>query len=333
MNKETKDRRIPQRKERVVLVDGRNLLYRAHYSHNGLQSKGESTSAIFGFPSILKSIIWKLKPKKIYVVWDGRKSERRMELCPGYKRRDKPKLGFDYEDFDRQERAVKEILISLGISQVYHPRMEADDLIYALSERYKIKRNVYIVSSDKDFDQLLCPRVRIWNDKDNKLITHKNCKKVKGYHPHQCVSYLALTGDKSDNIVGYKGIGEKKAIQFLEKHETIEQWLYDNENIEPIKGIEPEKLEAIWKVNKEMIDLAYHWEWNCRHIVIKDCFIRPEYSLEKFKKLAKKYSMDSLKKSIFVNEFKKQFHRSHKNKKLKDYGKVKIKGNKIDTKH
>jgi 5'-3' exonuclease len=320
-----KDRRIPQKKERVVLIDGRNLLYRSHFSHNGLQSKGESTSAIFGYPSILKSIIWKLKPKKIYVVWDGKKSQRRMELLPDYKRRDKPRLGFDYEDFDRQEKVVKQILKYLGISQVYHPRMEADDLIYALSERYKKTRNVYIVSSDKDFDQLLCSRVRIWNDKDNKLITHKNCKKLKGYTPEQCVSFLALTGDKSDNIPGYKGIGEKKAIQFLEKHGSIESWLYDNEHIEPFKGIEPEKLKALWKINKEMIDLRHHWEWNCRHIVPADHFIKPDFNIDAFKKLAKKYSMDSLKKNIFVSEFKKQFYRSNKNTKLKDYGKVKIK--------
>ncbi len=323
-----KDRRIPQKKERVVLIDGRNLLYRSHFSHIGLASKGKSTSAIFGYPNILKSIIWKLKPKKVYVVWDGKKSARRMEILPDYKRREKPRLGFDYEDFDRQEKVVRQILKYLGISQVYHPRMEADDLIYALSERYKKKRNVYIVSSDKDFDQLLCSRVRIWNDKENKLITHKNCKKIKGYTPEQCVSFLALTGDKSDNIPGYKGIGEAKAKQFLEQFNTIEEFLGGANN--GFKGIEAYKLKEVWKINKEMIDLAYHWHHNCRHIVPTDWFIKPDFNIEAFKELAKKYSMDSLKKSIFVDEFKKQFHRSHTNKKLKNYGKVKIKSGTIN---
>jgi DNA polymerase-1 len=315
MNKD----KIPQKKERVVLIDGRNLLYRAYFSHKGLAHKGKSTSAIYGYPAILKSIIWKLKPKKVYVVWDGKLSKHRTSLLPTYKKRDKVRLGFDYEDFERQEKVVMETLKLLGISQVYHKDIEADDLIYGLATKYKTKRIVYIVSSDKDFDQLLDKRVRIWNDKENLLLTHINLKKKKGYKPFQCVDYLSMLGDDSDKIPGYRGIGEKGAIEFLNKFGSIYDFLENDEA--KFKKVDKAELRRVFELNRQLIDLKVHWDNNLSHINPSEFFIRPAYDIEAFRKLAKKYSLNSLTKRIFVEEFKNQYYRTHKKTKLKKYDK------------
>lgn len=312
---ESKIKKIPRKKERVVLIDGRNLLYRAYWSHKGLAYKGKSTAAIYGFPSILKSILFRLKPKKVFVVWDGKKSTYRMKLLPDYKKRDKPRLGFDFEDFERQEKMVKTMLQTLGISQVYHKKMEADDLIYGLCERYKSQKKVYIVSSDKDFDQLIGPNVVVWNDKDNKIINLKTCKKYKGYEPHQCVDFLCLTGDKSDNIPGYKGIGDKGALKFLNEHLSIAHFL-ENPKKPTHKGIDRNVLEKLYALNLRVIDLRVHWEQYTPSLELKDCFIKPNYSIESFKELALNHGMKSLIKRAFLKEFKTQFYRSHKKKVL-----------------
>jgi DNA polymerase-1 len=313
-NKEPKAR-VARKKEKYVFVDGRNLLYRSYYSHLGLASKGKSTSAIFGFPTILKSIIHKLKPKKIYVVWDGHKSEKRMELLPDYKKRTKTRLGFDFEDFQRQEKVVRKQLKTLGISQVYMPNMEADDLIYYLVSHYKKKKMCYIVSSDKDFEQLLDSRVLIWNDKDNKLITKVNLKKHKGYKPHQVVDYLCLTGDASDNIPGYPGIGEKRAMDFLSKFPSIAHFLEDEDA--SYKGIDKTKLIPIYDRNLQLIDLEVHFKENYPDFDYREAFIKPEFDIAKFKEMALKYSMKSLTKKLFLKEFKSQYHRAHKKKLVK----------------
>lgn len=312
-------KKIPQKKERVVLIDGRNLLYRAYFSHKGLAHKGKSTSAIYGYPAILKSIIWKLKPKKVYVVWDGKLSKHRTKLLPTYKKRDKIRLGFDYEDFERQEKVVMETLKLLGISQVYQKDMEADDLIYGLSQRYKAKRIVYIVSSDKDFDQLLEKRVRIWNDKENLLLSHISLKKKKGYKPFQCVDYLSMVGDDSDKIPGYKGIGEKGALEILNKFGTIYDFLENDEF--KYKKVDKAKLREVFELNRQLIDLKVHWDINHIDLNLAECFIRPNFDIEAFKKLAKKYSLISLTKRIFVEEFKNQYYRTHKKTKLLNHGK------------
>lgn len=311
----------PKKKEKVVLIDGRNLLYRSLFSHKGLAYKGQATSAIYGYPSILKSIIFKLKPKKVFVVWDGLKSKHRLELLPDYKKRDKVRLGFDYEDLKRQEKIIQKMLRYLGISQVYHADCEADDLIYGLVERYKGSRKVYIVSSDKDFNQCIEKGVVVWNDKDNQLVNQKNCKKLKGYNPEQTVDYLSLLGDSSDNIPGYRGIGEAKSLAFLEEFGSIKEFLKNPDA--KFKGIDKQKLKELYKVNSMMIDLKVHWDKHLSDIDLKECFIKPAYNLKKFKELCEIYSINSLKKNIFVDEFKSQYYRSHKKTRLKNYGKRK----------
>jgi DNA polymerase-1 len=285
---------------KAVIIDGKNMLYRANYSNSGLQYKGQSVSALYGFLQILGSVIRKLKPDYVIICWDGlKKHPARMKLLPNYKKRDNPRIDFDAKAFYAQEDAVRKMVAELGIPQIWDKEMEADDYIYHFTRILKKKYDkVYIVSADKDFNQLISKKVWIWDDRNNKLIHHKNLEKEKGYTAAQCVDYLSLIGDKSDNIPGYKGVGEKTAIAFLEKH-SIEEYV-SNLEIPPFKKVDRTELRKIWKVNREMIDLKYFYLKHLKGKLQSKAFT-PEPDKKKFIKLCKKYGFKSFQLSTFVN--------------------------------
>lgn len=241
-------------KAKILIIDGNNMLYRAYYKFQNLRtSKGVLSGVIYGFPYIMNALIKSHLPDDVIVVFDGGRDKKRMEISPDYKGSRKIKLGFDAEDFYRQRDEVIKILHILGIKVLYQKHKEADDLIWLATRRIKRHCQVVIVSSDKDFNQLISKNVSIWNPKLDKRVTHKNCKELTGYEPHQCVDYLTFTGDASDNIKGVPGIGEKRAKDFLEMGQSIESYLLSNDK--ELKGFEKSKLEDVFLINRKLIGI------------------------------------------------------------------------------
>lgn len=252
----------------VLIIDGNNMAYRAYYKFSQLSTlEGKSTSITYGIPFILKSLVDKLQPDMVVVVFDGGRSKHRLKLLPEYKGRRGNKLDFDKEDFMRQMDEVTNGLISMGIPVARNPREEADDIIYMVLKVFLKQRvdTIIIVSSDKDFDQLATNKnVVILNPSSGEKITVNNCIKLKGYGPKQAVDYLSLTGDTSDNIPGMPGVGDKRAIQFLTKYSTVRDYL---KGVYPEEKLFPRKLlSEVYERNSELISLR---KFYVKHMVKK----------------------------------------------------------------
>ena len=286
-----------------LIVDGNNVQYAAYYAYNGLTSRdGKPSSIIFGMPSIVASLVNMLKPTKTTIVWDGKKSTYRLSVLPDYKKRDKKMDEDQLKNFYHEKSQVQEIFTHLGIRQVHSMEMEADDYIYYLTKKYSKKTNVTIVSNDKDFHQLLSPTVKIWSTSKKTFISTINCKKLFGYAPNQCVDFLSLIGDDSDNIPGLPGVGPKTAQAFLERFGSVHEFLLDPSNKFP--RIDRNLLKEVYERNRRIIDLA----WYYRNILNSDLKVKllvrkPEYNPKELKKICRLYDINKFTTPEFYNQF------------------------------
>jgi DNA polymerase-1 len=292
-------------KNKVLVIDGNNMLYRAYYKFENLQNNhGQLTGVIYGFPYILRGLISLHKPQKVVVVFDGGRDKRRTEILPEYKKRDK-KAGFDGESFFFQKEKVKELLDLLGIPMIEVKKREADDIIWLIARKLKReKHEVVIVSSDKDFNQLICKGISIWNPKSDKRYTHLNLKQEVGYNANQCVDYLILDGDSSDNIKGMPGIGPKKAMAFLDRGISIRNYLISKDKELP--GLSRNKLEPVFLLNRELIDIRIFCRRNLKHLKVKV----PKVTLKKINKkelayFCANYDISTFVKPDFIETFNK----------------------------
>lgn len=242
----------------IIIVDGNNAAYRAYYKHSALKSiNGTPTGIIYGFTQIMKGLLTQFNPDDFYVVFDGGRSEERMQILPNYKNRDKTKGGkrdFDYDDFNYQMGITMQIMKCLGVKVIKRAKTEADDMIWLLIRKLKRKgHRVTLVSSDKDFNQCLSKNVSIWNPGRKLLVTVDNCKQVFGYEASECVDYLILDGDASDKIPGYPGCGPKTALAFIKDWGSIYNYL-DTKGSQ-FRKWERSRLEDLYIDNRQLIDL------------------------------------------------------------------------------
>jgi len=295
--------------KRLVIFDGNHLAYRALYKFMNLRTlDGVKTSVIYGMPYIAESLIRRLGPDEVVVVFDGGRSTFRTGLLPSYKARDK-KLGFDAEDFHRMKDEGKKIFMALGLRVVHQKGMEADDLIAMIARKYSQREwEIVIVSADKDFNQLIMPpvtglhgAVSVFNVSKNKMYDDLNLKKIVGYSAANCVDYLALTGDKSDHISGYLGVGPVRALQIINTFGGVKAFL---ESEKKYGKIDKEKLKEIWKRNKKLIDLKYFYRKFLMKVAIP--YINPDakFNLKLLKYICGTYEINSFLKPQFLNTFK-----------------------------
>ena len=299
-----------KRMNRLVIFDGNHLAYRALYKFANLKTfDGANTSVIYGMPFIAESLIRRLAPDKVAMTFDGGRSPFRMGLLPLYKQRDK-KLGFDYDDFKRMRTAGSDIFTAMGIQVAWKKDFEADDLIAMIARRYSIVEwDVVIVSADKDFNQLIMPLdpglhgpVSVFNVGKNLMLDYHTLKETTGYYPEQCVDYLSLTGDKSDNIPGYPGIGPKKALDILHRWGSIKQFICHDASYGKVDKMELEKIRAI---NKKMIDLRYFYRKFLMHEPIPWLNPTPEFDEDRLRSICNVHEINSFLKPQFINTFKK----------------------------
>lgn len=229
--------------EKIILVDGNNLLFRSYYataySGNLMQnSKGFPTNAIYGFVNMMNKIINEEGPKYMIVAFDKGKTFRH-EQYDFYKqgRSETP------EELKVQFPIAKDILNAMGIKYYECDNYEADDIIGTFA-RYCDEEEDFIgtiVSSDKDLLQLISPDIdmKLLKQKDYIRYNEQTFFEDYGIPPKQVVDLKALMGDPSDNIPGVKGVGEKTALKLLQQYKTLDG-VY--EHIDEIKGKLHEKL-------------------------------------------------------------------------------------------
>ena len=221
--------------DKIILLDGNSLSYRAFYAMPALQNKsGLYTNSVYGFTLMLERMLEDIKPKYALVAFDKGKQTFRHKTYQDYKgTRDKTP-----SELVEQFGYVRELLDSYGIKYEEHFDYEADDIIgsYAkLAEKAGLE--VIIISGDKDLTQLASDNITIYYTRRGVTevdhYTPEFINEKYGLSPEQIIDMKGLMGDKSDNIPGVAGIGEKTAIKLLAEYKTVENVL---DNIDNISG-------------------------------------------------------------------------------------------------
>lgn len=217
--------------EKIILVDGNNLLFRSYYataySGNFMKnSKGFPTNALYGFTNMINKIINEECPTYMIVAFDKGKTFRH-EKYEQYKdgRIEMP------DELKVQFPLAKELLTNMGIKYYECDNYEADDIIGTFAKYCDEEEDFIgtIVSSDKDLLQLISHDVdiKLLKQKDYIRYNEKSFKEAYGIEPINIIDLKALMGDSSDNIPGVKGIGEKTALKLLHDYKTL-NGVYDN---------------------------------------------------------------------------------------------------------
>lgn len=236
---------MPQN-ERLFLLDGMALAYRAYYSFISrplINSKGINTSAIYGFVTALMKILDDERPEHIAVVFDTKEPTFRHKKFPEYKatRQKMP------EDMSSQMDRLKEVVRAFNVPSIELPGFEADDIIGTLARRAENEGVLtYMVTGDKDYMQLISPKIKMYKPGkaggEVEIVDETGVREKFGVSPGQVIDVLGLIGDSSDNVPGVPGIGPKTATPLIQKYGTIPA-LYEHLEELPQKGVK-EKLAA-----------------------------------------------------------------------------------------
>jgi len=234
----------------LYLVDGSLLAYRAFYAfiRNPLRtSKGENTSAVFGFTNSLLKILNDYNPEYIGVFFDSPTPTFRHKLFEEYKATRPPAP----DELKPQIPKIKAIVKYLGIPMIEVPGIEADDAIGIVAEKAAAANwDVVIVGSDKDFLQLLSPKIKLLDPREFKLYGKEKVEEKWGIPAEYGADFLALVGDDIDNIPGVPGIGPKTAAQLICKWGSIEN-IYEN-----LSKVTPEKVRKLLEQHRDRAMLS-----------------------------------------------------------------------------
>src|SRR4051812_7673420 len=227
---------------RLFLIDGYALIYRAFFAMINrplLTSKGENSSAAFGFTRFIINILRDHSPDYLGVVLDSGSSNREV-LYPAYKatREKMP------SDLEWSLPRIREVIEGFRIPILELEDHEADDVIGTLAKRaVEQGLEAVIVSGDKDFYQLIAPHICLLNpgrggqaQVEEEWIGVENASERLGVPPEHVTDYLALIGDSSDNVPGAPGIGPKTAIALIEQFGSVENILA---HVDEIKAKRP----------------------------------------------------------------------------------------------
>jgi DNA polymerase-1 len=232
--------------KKLFLIDAYAIIFRAYYAFiksPRINSKGINTSAVFGFTNAVLEIIRVEKPTHIAVVFDPPGGSFRTEIYPEYKaNRDETP-----EDIKLSVPLIRKVLEGLQISTRMEMGYEADDLIgYLAKKAEKEGYDVYMMTPDKDFGQLVSDKIKMFRPGRGRNPAEiwgpeEVCEKFGLIRSDQFIDYLGLMGDASDNIPGVPGVGAKTAAKLLCEFDSIDG-LY--ENTDKLKGKMKEKVEA-----------------------------------------------------------------------------------------
>ena len=228
----------------LLLIDAYAMIYRAYYAFiraPRMNSRGENTSAVFGFVVTFEDLLKRLKPTHIAVAFDPAGPTFRHEAFEQYKaqRQETP------EDIRWSVPRIKQILHAMNVPVLEVAGYEADDVIGTLAHKAEKEGfEVYMATPDKDYGQLVSEHIFMYRPRHTggfeKLGPQEVCEKYGLQNQLQVIDLLGLMGDSSDNIPGCKGVGEKTAIQLLQQFGSIENLLA---NTDQLKGALQRKVQ------------------------------------------------------------------------------------------
>jgi 5'-3' exonuclease len=209
-------------KDKILVIDALNVFFRHWAANPSTDSNGEPIGGIVGFLKGLQLLCERYSPRDIVVIWEGGGSTKRRGLNQDYKAGRKPiTLNRFYEDDipetpesrDRQIQMLVSLLRQAGLKQIYVSGCEADDVIaYVINSNFRDQKCV-IVSTDKDFYQLVDDRVVVWSPGSKKQWDVQEIITNFGIHPQNFCLARCFVGDASDDLKGAQGVGFKSLIK------------------------------------------------------------------------------------------------------------------------
>ncbi|NPB06922.1 MAG: 5'-3' exonuclease [Aquificae bacterium] len=234
------------------LLDGSAFVYRSFYALPELKtSKGFPTNAVYGFMKALLSIVKKERPRYLAVAFDAPARTRRALIYERYKAR-RPKAP---DPLKAQIPVVKELIRLAGVPVLEEPGYEADDLIAsaakrALEEGFLVR----VHTPDKDLLQLVTDGLTVVNPFTGEVFTRGRVEEKFGVPPERLTDYLALTGDKTDDVPGLKGVGPKKALELLKRFGRVEEML---KRFDELRRLVPSASREELELSYELVKLDY----------------------------------------------------------------------------
>lgn len=221
----------------LILVDGSSYLFRAYHALPPLvTSKGQATGAIKGVISMIRSLKKEYPESPVAIVFDAKGDTFRNEIYKQYKAHRPPMP----DDLRSQIEPIHHIIRAMGLPLLVVPGVEADDVIGTLARQaQEQKRDTLISTGDKDLAQLVNEHVTLINTMTGEKLDPAGVENKFGLPPARIVDFLALTGDKVDNIPGVPGVGPKTAVKWLQDFGSVEEIIA---NADKIAGKIGEKL-------------------------------------------------------------------------------------------
>jgi len=252
--------------EKILIVDGLNTFLRNWMVVPSMNTNGEPVGGIVGFIRTLKKMIRENNPSRVVVVWDGvGGSQKRRGVYSEYKDGRKPRANrtYDFESPEASQRnlfwqgdKVKQIIGILGVNFIEIPAIEADDVIAYLARWMYDGAEKVIVSTDKDFLQLVDGKTSVYSASKDITWTPFNLKEKLNILPENFILMKCLMGDGSDNIDGVKGFGEKTVVKlfpFLSERPTSLNEIIDHASLNITKGT---KYKSVVE-DKEKLSMNY----------------------------------------------------------------------------
>jgi len=226
--KDQEHKSVTHLNDRVLIVDGLNTFIRAFAVNPSINDDGLHIGGMMGFLKSLRYTSDILKPSRVIVVFDGKNgSGRRQKIYPEYKgtRKVKRRLNRnvdwgtapmdEQQSMKQQMGRLIEYLEQLPLTLICVDGIEADDTMAYISQQLLPKSDIMLMSTDKDFLQLVDDRVKVWSPTKKKLYTREVIQEEFGLPSRNMLTYRILDGDKSDNIGGIKGAGIKTIIKHI----------------------------------------------------------------------------------------------------------------------
>ena len=214
--------------DRVLVVDGLNTFIRSFAANPAINEDGLHIGGLVGFLKSIRYTCDILKPSRCIIVFDGKDgSKRRRKIYPQYKetRKVKKRLNRNVDwgtaPQDEQQSMMSQMgrlvkyLEQLPLTLICIDGIEADDVMAYISQQVLTESDIFLMSTDKDFLQLVDDRVKVWSPTKKKLYNKQAVLEEYGIHSQNILTYRILDGDKSDNIGGIKGAGLKTVKKFL----------------------------------------------------------------------------------------------------------------------
>ncbi len=235
------------------LLDAPSFIYRSYFALPPLSTKeGFPTGAVYGFLRMVLSLMKSERPSYMAAVFDHPAPTKRERVFKDYKAGRPPMP----DPLKVQIPVIKEILGLMGIPKIEREGYEADDLIAVLTNKFLPKGfRVKIYTPDKDMLQLVGEKVLVVNPVNWEVFDEGKVKEKFGVPPEKIPDYLALVGDKVDNVEGVKGVGPKTAVKLIEKFGGVEGILKRWEEFKRMfPEAEKEKLEVSYTLVRPITD-------------------------------------------------------------------------------